>query len=143
MANINIDIAITSDEGRTWIYKDIHENLDLDPVQRDISSYYDIGAVNNSLANLIRYRKGQRLYNMDYGLDIDDYIYEPINSATARAIGDRIRTAIKKWEPRIALSSIDITPNIEANQYDIVVQYSIPLIGSNEYEMQYILNGNS
>lgn len=143
MANINIDIAITSDEGRTWIYKDINENLDLDPVQRDISSYYDVSAVNNSLANLIRYRKGERLYNMDYGLDIEEYIYEPINSATARAIGDRINSAISKWEPRVALIAVDITPRISENQYDITVRYSVPLMGSSEYEMQYILNGNS
>ena len=143
MANISIDIAITSDQGRVWVYKDIQENLDLDPVQRDLSSYYDVGAVNNSLANLIRFRKGERQFKFDYGLNIDMFLYEPINNATARAIGDRIKTAIERWEPRISLLSVDITSKIADNQYDIIVRYTVPLLGSNEYEMQYILNGNT
>jgi len=143
MANISIDIAISEDSGRKWIYKDLNENLELDTVQRDFSSYYDIAAVNNSLINLIRFKKGERQYNMDYGLDIEQFIYEPINTATAMSIGDRIREGIEKWEPRISLNSVDITPRHEANEYNIIVLYSIPLLGSDEYEMQYNLNGNS
>jgi len=141
MANIEINIAVTDDSGRNWVYKDIDENLALDSVQRDIGSYLDVAAVNNSLANLVRFRKGERQFNMEYGLDIDQYLYEPINSATARSIGDRIRTAIKAWEPRISLVNVNIKPNINANEYDITIKYSIPLLGSDEYEMQYLLPG--
>jgi phage baseplate assembly protein W len=141
MANIEINIAVTDDEGRSWIYKDVNENLALDAVKRDIGSYLDVAAVNNSLANLVRYRKGERQFNMEYGLDIEQYLYEPINSATARSIGDRIRTSIKTWEPRVSLVNINLTPIIEENQYNIIIKYSIPLLGGSEYEMQYLLPG--
>lgn len=141
MANIEINIAVTNNEGRTWIYRDMDENMALDSVKRDIGSYDDVAAVNNSLANLIRVKKGERQYNMDYGLDIDQFLYEPINSATARAIGDRIKTAIKQWEPRISLINVSLIPDISNNEYQITVKYSIPLLGGDAYEMQYALPG--
>lgn len=143
MANISIDIALTDDTSRKWVYKDIHENMELDPVKRDLSSYYDVGAVNNALINLFRFKKGERQFNMNYGIDIEEYLYEGINSATARAIGDRIKIGIAKWEPRLALSNIKITPDRENNQYNIVIKYSVPLMGNDEYEMNYNLNGNT
>lgn len=141
MSNININISISEDKSRNWIYKDINENLELDSVKRDFAAYYDVAAVNNSLVNLIRIRKGERQYNMDYGLDLEQFLYEPINSATARSIGERIKSAIKRWEPRISLININLIPDIENNQYNIIVLYSIPLLGAAEYEMQYSLPG--
>lgn len=141
MSNININISISEDKSRNWIYKDINENLELDSVKRDFAAYYDVAAVNNSLVNLIRIRKGERQYNMDYGLDLEQFLYEPINSATARSIGERIKGAIKRWEPRISLININLIPDIENNQYNIIVLYSIPLLGAAEYEMQYSLPG--
>lgn len=141
MSNININISISEDKSRNWIYKDINENLELDSVKRDFAAYYDVAAVNNSLVNLIRIRKGERQYNMDYGLDLEQFLYEPINSATARSIGERIKSAIKRWEPRISLININLIPDIENNQYNIIVLYSIPLLGDAEYEMQYSLPG--
>jgi len=141
MANIEINIAVTDDSSRTWVYKDINEDLALDSVKRDIASYYDVAAVNNSLANLVRFKKGERQYNMEYGLDIDQFLYESINTATARSIGERIRTAIKAWEPRISLVNVKVIPKIDDNEYNITIKYSIPLLGSDEYEMQYQLPG--
>lgn len=141
MANIAINISVPSDDGRTWIYRDIDENLALDGVQRDIASYYDASAVNNSLANLIRFKKGERQFRMEYGLDIERFLYEPINSATARGIGDAIKESIKRWEPRVSLKNVNIYPDIENNEYQITVKYSVPLLGSDEYEMQYTLPG--
>lgn len=139
MANVEINITVTDSEARTWVYRDIEENLGLDNVKRDIGSYYDAAAINNSLANLVRIRQGERQYNMYYGLDIEQFLYEPINTATARAIGDRIKSAIKRWEPRISLKNVNLVPNIEKNEYLITITYSIPLLGSNEYEMEYSL----
>lgn len=141
MANIEINITVTDNEARTWVYRDINENLELDAVKRDVGSYYDESAINNSLANLIRIRRGERQYNMEYGIDIEQFLYEPINSATARSIGDRIQSSIKRWEPRISLKNVKITPNIQNNQYDITVTYNIPLLNSREYQMQYSLSG--
>lgn len=141
MANIQINIAVTNDQGRSWVYKDVNENLQLDAVQRDIGSYYDVSAVNNALANLIRFKKGERQLKPDFGLDIDQFLYEPINTATARSIGDRIKSAIKRWEPRVSLINVNIMPKPNDNQYDIIVKYTIPLLGSDEYEMQYALSG--
>lgn len=141
MANIEIDITVTEDDGREWIYRDIDESFSLDSVKRDIASYYDESAINNSLSNLVRIKRGQRQYNMYYGIDIEQFLYEPINSATARSIGDRIRSSIKQWEPRISLKNVNIIPDITNNEYNIIITYSIPLLNSREYEMQYTLSG--
>jgi phage baseplate assembly protein W len=141
MANIEINITVTDDDNRSWVYKDLDETLGLDSVKRDFASYYNESAINNSLANLVRIKQGERQFQMEYGIDIEQFLYEPINSATARSIGDRIKTAIKRWEPRISLKNVNIVPNIADNQYTITVTYSIPLLSSREYEMQYSLSG--
>lgn len=141
MANIEINITVTDNESRSWVYRDIDANLELDSVKRDIASHYNESAINNSLSNLVRIKQGERQYNMQYGIDIEQFLYEPINSATARSIGDRIKTAIKQWEPRIALKNVKIIPNIQQNEYMITVSYSIPLLSNKEYEMQYSLSG--
>jgi phage baseplate assembly protein W len=141
MANIEINIAVTEDESRSWVYRDIDASMSLDSVKRDIASHYDESAINNSLANLVRIRQGERQFNMQYGIDIEQFLYEPINTATARSIGDRIRSAIKRWEPRISLKNVNIVPDIANNEYMITVTYVIPLLSNEEYEMQYSLSG--
>lgn len=94
----------------------------------DIKVSYDINAIKNSLVNLFNTMPGERYLLPEYGSDIRQYIFEPINEATARSLGYTLKESINKWEPRVNVINVDIIGRPDQNQYDIVMLIAIPFL---------------
>jgi len=77
----------------------------------------DTKAIRSDLMHLILTRKGERLYNPEFGTDLLRFIFEPNDSLTYSAIKLDIQSVVKKY-----------IPNLEVN--DVIVEID----GSNEYK---------
>ena len=64
----------------------------------------DQNAIKADLLHLILTRKGQRLYNPDFGTDLLRYIFEPNDSLTLSKISEEITTVVKKYLLNLGLS---------------------------------------
>ena len=86
----------------------------------DLAMKYDEAAVNQSLKSLFNTRKGERVFNPNYGSNVPYLLFEPMDEVTAQAILSEIKMAIQTWEgARIDLTELKI--NIDMNNSAYIV----------------------
>lgn len=112
-----------------YTYSDLHLDFS-NPISKDLSSDYDETAIKRSLVNLFNTTPGQNLLNPLYGLNLAQYLFEPLNEATGRSIGNTIITGITTYEPRVSINTIDVEVNEEDQTYYITLNIQIPALNS-------------
>lgn len=137
MGNVKLRIGAISNpttKNRDYVYNDINSNLLANSNKTDTRNNSDADAVLGSIKNLFMYKPGQRILTPEYGMDFSNLIYQPMNDKTAEAIGITIQNALKKWEPRVIISRIDIDPDYEDNTYYVKVSFRIRNLVTKEYQ---------
>jgi len=100
-------------------------------VQRnDIKVDYDESAIFNSLRNLLTTKPGQRFLFPLYGLDLTQFLFQPITSFNAQLIGDLIVSSIDNFETRVNLLNVQVIPDTDNNTYNITIIVQIPIFNS-------------
>lgn len=69
---------------------------------------------------------GERPMRPEFGCRIHEYVFSPADSATATALGNEVRSALRRWEPRIDVEDVAVTidPRDAALLY-IDIRYAI------------------
>lgn len=97
-------------------------NADLNSVQ--MSS--DEKDIEESLHILLSTRLGERIMVPDYGCNLEDLLFSPLNLTIKTFVSDLVKTAILYFEPRIDAEKIDISQGDELNgELLILVDYTI------------------
>jgi phage baseplate assembly protein W len=78
-------------------------------------------AIKADLMHLIITRKGQRLYNPDFGTDLLKYIFEPEDGLTLNSVKDEVNTSVKKYLPNLKINNLTVEQSTESD-YDAVVR---------------------
>jgi phage baseplate assembly protein W len=127
-----VKTSITS----SFLYKDLC--LDLDPVifrndqlhrgeiLRDVSALYDVEAVKNSIKTLFLTAPGDKLLSPEYGMDLRRYLFEPIDEYILDVIKDDIVTQMPIMEPRVEVTGVEVTGDVEDHTINITLQINIP-----------------
>lgn len=105
-----------------------YSDLDLELTKQtdgDVTKDTDIDAIINSLNNIVATMQGSRRMLPEFAQDIWNLLFEPLDSDTARMIGERMLEAIQVWEDRVDVKLIDMTPDYDGNQYRIQVNFTI------------------
>lgn len=138
MATINLDIltqqkTIDSDD---VIYKDLRldikqkyplrNELEKDYQVNDIISADNIDAISNAFISLLTTSPGEKILNPLFGINFGDLLFLPVTEERANVIGSNILTNLEKFEPRIKIISLAITPVIEQQEYICDFAYTIP-----------------
>ena len=86
----------------------------------------DAQAIKADLLHLILTRKGQRLYNPDFGTNLMRYIFEPNDGFTLNQIKEELILQISKYLPMLKLNNLSVTES-EENEYVAIVRldYSV------------------
>jgi phage baseplate assembly protein W len=86
----------------------------------------DQRAIKADLMHLLLTRRGQRLYNPDFGTNILKYIFEPNDSLTWDSVKDEVIGSVKKYLPKLNVTDITVTQS-ELNDYaaTIRLEYTI------------------
>jgi phage baseplate assembly protein W len=83
-------------------------------------------AIKADLMHLILTRKGQRLYNPDFGTDLLKFIFEPEDGMTLGAIKEEITTVVKRYLPKLQIKEISVTESTESEYAAVVrIDYTI------------------
>lgn len=101
-------------------FKDSPKGFFLDLTEQDNQ------AIKADLLHLILTRRGQRLYNPDFGTDLLRFIFEPNDVLTEEGIKDEIRTVVKRFLPKLKLDEIIIAGSPESEYAAVVtISYTI------------------
>jgi phage baseplate assembly protein W len=120
-------------------FLDIDSTFSLNSVG-DLNIVRDKDAINQALRNIILtpsgFRPGEYTDNSTYGIGIKEYLFQKANPFTADSIKDTLRRKIDRYEPRIQLIDITVTP-VNGLTYEIYITYYL-VAGSrekNEYKL--------
>ena len=62
----------------------------------------------------------------EFGCDLRAFVFDPVNDLTAGLIRREVDRALRRWEPRIDLDNIDVTPHPDdPNALMISVSYTV------------------
>ena len=98
----------------------------------------DSKAVRSDLMHLILTRKGERLYNPDFGTDLLRFIFEPNDSLTYSAIKFDIQSVVKKYIPNLEVNDITIEMD-ETNEYRALIRIDYTITEDVFKETDYIV----
>lgn|SRR5487761_681871 len=67
--------------------------------------------IEESIRLIVGTAPGERPMRPEYGCGIHDYVFATIDSDTSGRIAYEVRTALVRWEPRIDVNGVDVTPD--------------------------------
>ena len=145
MANLKISIGnpvnvlfnSSNKDSNSYVYKDFDPQMIVNEDGNDVKAIYDINAIKNSLNNLFSYNKYERILNPEYGLDLKQFLYEPLTSNVLSGIGMEITNAINMWEPRISIENINVIPKYDDNEFEIELTYTCNNIRNKSFFFKY------
>jgi len=77
-------------------------------------------AIKADLLHLLLTRKGQRLYNPDFGTRLLEFIYEPYDGMTFSDVRNEIETTVKRYLPQLRLNDLTVDPS-PLSEYAVLV----------------------
>lgn len=153
MASINFNsLKRQENQSNNYTYADLSLDIQQEPFEfiignrvskgnsRDIKVAYDLNAIKNSIFNLFNTIPGERILLPSYGLDLRQFIFEPISSGRGEGLRNTIYEGIQAWEPRVNVKSVNVDGYMDRHEYEILVLLEIPFLAKpNSFSIDGIL----
>lgn len=110
---------------RERLYGDLDLRLLINSNTGDVQKYTDIDAIKYSLKNLILANHYERPFKPFVAGHVTGLLFENATRFSAIELKSRIETLITRYEKRVQLVSVDVTPNIDNNEFNVSITYRI------------------
>ena len=89
--------------------------------------------IRESIKVILLTELGERLHLPEFGGGLNRFLFEPNTATTRQLIRDRITKALARWEPRIAVQSVEVEPDAEdARAAVATINYRLVATQANE-----------
>lgn len=136
MALKNID---GKDFKRSRSFTDLLISMKRNPFTYDAYTVKDDNAIKQSIRNLVLTTPGEKPFQPLIGSRVSQMLFEPLDPFTADTIKDEIINTINQYEPRVQLTSVDVTPIYEGNKLNVTIEYRIvglPIVETISFVLQ-------
>jgi phage baseplate assembly protein W len=91
------------------------------------STTITLEAAKENIKNLMKTRKGERVFQPNLGLGLEDVLFEQMNEEIETIVRDRIASSFEQWLPYVGIKRIDIKKldDGNSNQFNIYVEFFI------------------
>ena len=120
-------------------YKDISMSFETNPLNDDIVSLSDTTAIARSIRNIVFTSPGEKFFNPDFGSRISESLFENVDTVSALAIEDEIRSSIINFEPRVNLLDTVVVANPDDNEMNVTIEYEIVGIDIPPQQLEFVL----
>lgn len=110
-------------------YTDVNSYSPKDnPLLRDIETLYQ------SIYNILNTRRGERLFNPEFGVDLYDELFELVDDENALEMFRIITEAVERYEPRVAIdyAQTKVEPDLTNYRYDLELWFEGINLPSND-----------
>jgi phage baseplate assembly protein W len=124
-------------------FKDISMTFQRNPLTNDLIALKNISAITRSVRNIIFTHPGEKPFDPEFGSQVSRMLFEnadPINSIRMKR---EIEYCINRYEPRVLLTSVVVTPNYDSNSFDIGINYNIIGIDVPTQNLEFVLQSTS
>ncbi|MCC7299295.1 MAG: GPW/gp25 family protein [Bacteroidia bacterium] len=81
--------------------------------------------IDQSIQILLSTIIGERIMLPEFGCNLDDLLFEPINTTLVTSMTDRVKKALMRFEPRIKLDSMNVFKSETEGLISITLEYTI------------------
>ena len=120
-------------------YKDISMSFETNPLNDDLVSLTDTGAIARSIRNIVFTSPGEKFFNPDFGSRVSESLFENVDDVSALAIKDEIKSSIINFEPRVKLLDTIVVPNPDDNEMAVTIEYEIVGIDIPPQQLEFVL----
>ena len=106
-------------------FKDLSMSFKFNPLSGDLIDLKNENAIARAVRNIVLTSPGEKLFNPEFGSSISEILFENVDDITAISIQDEIRSSLSNYEPRVELIDVNVDPNFDQNQFDVIISYRI------------------
>ena len=120
-------------------FKDLSMSFKTNPLNDDLIGIKNANAIARSLKNIVFTQPGEKFFDPDFGSRISESLFENVDDVSALAIEDEIRSSIINFEPRVNLLDVNVNPNVDDNEMNVVIQYEVTGIDIPPQQLDFVL----
>ena len=106
-------------------FKDMSMSFKFNPLSGDLITLKNENAIARSVRNIVSTTPGEKLFDPDFGSSVSEILFENVDDITAISIEDEIKNCLANYEPRVELIDVEVDPNFDENQFDVLITYRI------------------
>ena len=86
----------------------------------------------SNLKNLLLTRKGERLFQPEFGSSVYSLMFEQMDADLSTALDEQMREDIGFWLPYIVIDKLTVTPDFDRNYVNISLDFKVTEQGANQ-----------
>ena len=107
------------------VYSDLDLFFTKRSVDKDVNTLTNVQAIKRSVRNLVLTNFYEKPFHPEIGSGVRELLFENANPLTSIAISQSITDVINNYEPRARLNSVTVFDNIDANEYEVTVNFTV------------------
>ena len=120
-------------------FKDVSMSFKVNPLNNDLIALKNATAISRSVRNIVFTTPGEKFFQPTFGSRVSQLLFENMDEITSLSIRDEIENSIRRFEPRVDLKSVQVNPDFDGNQYDVVITYQIIGADVSEQQLEFVL----
>ncbi len=120
-------------------YRDLDLDMLVHPMTNDIVGRSDVDAINGSIIRIIRTKRGERVFQSEFGSTIYSSLFEPMSIETRVVLEGAIEQAIRRFESRCQLQGVEVEADPDRNGYSVTIYYT-PINEGSPVTLDFFLN---
>ena len=120
-------------------FKDVSMSFKVNPLNNDLVALKNATAISRSVRNIVFTTPGKKFFQPTFGSRVSQMLFENMDEITSLSIRDEIENSIRRFEPRVDLKSVQVNPDFDGNQYDVVITYQIIGADVSEQQLEFVL----
>jgi phage baseplate assembly protein W len=109
--------------GEAWIGRGLRFPVGPDPRTKTIEFIGGEAIIRQSIETILDTEPGERVMLPTFGCGLRRYLMEPNTAATQASMQRDIDAALGRWEPRIQLTNVAVTPGEDPSLVWIEISY--------------------
>ena len=120
-------------------FKDLSMSFKFNPLSGDLIALKNENAIARAVRNIVLTTPGEKFFDPDFGSSMGEILFENVDEITAVSIEDEIKSSLKNYEPRVELIDVNVDPNFDENQFDVIISYRIVGIDIPPSQLEFAL----
>ena len=120
-------------------FVDLNPKFEKNPLTKDLPLLKNAEAIKFAVKNIVMTVRGDRAFRPFFGSTVSNSLFEPFNFATADDIQISIEDALKAYEPRVKVITVDVNEDIDNGSISINIYYKIIGIPLDRQKLNLVL----
>ena len=120
-------------------FKDLSMSFKFNPLSGDLIALKNENAIARAVRNIVLTTPGEKFFDPDFGSSVSEILFENVDDITVISIEDEIKNCLANYEPRVELINVNVDPNFDNNQFDVIISYRIVGIDIPPSQLEFAL----